>query len=147
MTKEWKWRKFDIFMGGFHVAQVFESREMVEVLPSYVGKSDAEGDSCGKPKPLGEEKLALRRKEQRDNQRADKKYRRMFVEKAEAEEHTAPEKEFWLLAIDGEKQNVNATHPEQRFDGIHRQVRAVAENDRCEKNGDASEENRPTLAT
>jgi hypothetical protein len=119
---------------GFDVAQVFESGEVVEILPG------------GEPKPLCREQATLRRKKQRNQKGGKKQDRGMFVEKAEAKEYAAPEKELGLLAVDGEKQNIDATHPEERFNRIHGEAGAVAEDHGGEKHGNACEENGPALA-
>ena len=91
LLDKWQRPQFDVFMHGFDVAEVFEGREVMRVLPNRVWQTDEERHGRGDPKPLGSEEFALRREEQSGDKSAQKKDCGVLIQQAKTQQHTAPE--------------------------------------------------------
>src|SRR5215471_9230439 len=70
----------------------------------------------------------------------------MFVLDAKADEEAAPDEVPRLIAIDGEQQEVNGSHPEERLEGVHRVATSDGDDDGSKEDRKAGEEDGKALA-
>ena len=104
------------------VGELFEVGEAVLHVPQEIREGQDEGEEAGQDEPPVPEKAPVRRGEEPDDHRGAEDEHRLLVLEAQAGEQAEEEPEAGLSGPDDARGHEGAAGPDQRLDGVHREV-------------------------
>jgi hypothetical protein len=139
LLEERERRQLDVLVRPFHVREVNVRGEAVLNLPDQIRQSQREGDCHRDPEPFLAKQFSLVSRGQSNEERGHKEDGGMFVLDPEPNQYAEPDQQLWICAINDPQQHVDAAHPEERFQRVHRIAGGTADNDRCQHHRSAGE--------